>query len=159
MKSSKLNSLASLVGLFLAEMHQYDAGRTLPLLHAAQLTMPQLAVLEFVHHPRTVSGIADHIGLSRPATSQMINKLVRRTLVRRSESASDRREKAVELTVQGQELLARISAARTKRFLASLARLSGAAVIRLEKALLQAVTELQGERSSVSQRRHRVEHA
>ena len=157
----KLNakSLESLVAAFLTEMHRYDAGRTLPLLHAAQLTTPQLAVLEFVHRPRTVSGVADHVGLSRPATSQMINKLVQRRLVRRSEGQSDRRQKAVVLTAQGEQLLARVSAARIRRFQASLARLSAPVASCLEEALVRVVAELREERPSFSGRHQKVGHA
>ena len=102
MKSfAKTTSLTKLVTLFLGEMHRFDAGRTLPLLHAAKLTTPQLAALEFVFERRTISAVASYLGLSRPATSQMIHKLVRRGLVRRFEGATDRREKAVVLTPKG----------------------------------------------------------
>jgi DNA-binding MarR family transcriptional regulator len=136
-------SLALLVGRFLTEMHRHDAGRTLPLLHAAKLTMPQLAVLEFVRVARTVSAVAVHVGLSRPATSQMIDKLVDRKLVRRSEGAVDRREKALLLSAKGIALLDRISAAREARFKASLAVLSPHVARRLMRALEETVTELE----------------
>ena len=153
------SSLASLVAAFLGEMHRYDAGRTLPLLHAAQVTTPQLAVLEYVHVPRTVSAVAEHVGLSRPATSQMINKLVERRLVRRSEGRVDRREKVVVITALGDQLLARVAAARTKRFHASLAHLSAAAASDLKGALLRALAELREETTSVGPRRQKVDHA
>ena len=135
-------SLAHLVGRFLGEMHRYYAGRTLPLMHAAKLTTPQLAVLEFVRVARTVSAVAEHVGLSRPATSQMINKLVARQLVRRSESVADRREKAVVMGAKGIALLERISAARAARFGASLAVLSPRVAARLMGALEEAVAAL-----------------
>ena len=145
----KLNSAASrsalerLVGEFLAEMHRFDAGRTLPLLHTARLSTPQLAVLEFVRLPRTVSQTADHIGLSRPATSQLVQKLVERQLVRRSEGLADRRERAVVLAARGVSLLDGIAAARAARFHASLAELPARTAARLEGALAEAVEALQ----------------
>ncbi len=129
-------------------MHRHDAGRTLPLLHLAKLNTPQLAVLQFVQMPRTVSTIADHIGLSRPATSQLVNKLVRRRLVRRSEGAADRREKRIVLGAHGAALLGRIDAARMARFQASLKVLSDRVAIRLAKSLALAVTAM--ERSGAS---------
>jgi len=91
--SGTTRSLTRLVALFLGELHRFDAGRTLPLLHSAKLTTPQLAALEFVFELRTISSVASYLGLSRPATSQMVHKLVRRGLIRRSEGSVDRRER------------------------------------------------------------------
>lgn len=125
-------------------MHRYDAGRTLPILHASGVTTPQLAALEFVCTPRTVSAVADHLGLSRPATSQMVQKLVRRGFIRRSEGAVDRRERALVLSAQGKTLLATIAAARVARFEASLAALPSAVANRLRVAVSAATEALQG---------------
>ena len=145
---AKNRSLARLVTRFLSQMHRYDAGRTLPLMHAAKITTPQLAVLEFVRVARTISSIAVHVGLSRPATSQMINKLAHRRLVRRSEGAVDRREKAVVLTARGSALLDRISAARSARFQASLAALPPQASARFRGALREVIAALDKARAS-----------
>ncbi|MGH9737038.1 MAG: MarR family winged helix-turn-helix transcriptional regulator [Candidatus Acidiferrales bacterium] len=142
MKLKQERSAAELVSRFLSEMHRYDAGRTLPLMYGAKLSTPQLAVLEFVRAARTVSTVALHVGLSRPATSQMINKLVDRGLVGRSEGSVDRREKVVTLTSEGRELLDRISAARAARFEASLAGLSPRIVARLKHTLEDVLAEL-----------------
>jgi MarR family transcriptional regulator, organic hydroperoxide resistance regulator len=141
-------TLGKLVGQFLSEMHRFDAGRTLPVLHAARVTTPQLAVLEFVRTPRTVSAIAQHVGLSKPATSQMVQKLVQQHLVQRSEGATDRRERAVELTSAGQVLLGTIEAARAARFDASLAQLPPRIAARLESALAATVHSLRREHAS-----------
>lgn len=138
----KTASLTKLVTLFLGEMHRFDAGRTLPLLHAAQLTTPQLAALEFVFEGRTISAVASYLGLSRPTTSQMIHKLVRRGLVRRSEGATDRREKAVELTAKGRLLLEEIAAARAARFAESISVLPKRTASRLKGALREAVRHM-----------------
>lgn len=138
---------ASLVGQFMQAMHRCDGGRTLPLLHAAKLTMPQMAVLEYVAAPRTVSAVADYIGLSRPATSYMLDKLVRRGFVRRSEGKVDRRERSVVLTAKGAALLHRIHATRVARFEASLAGLSPQAATRLVRALTAVMAELDSVRN------------
>ena len=135
--------LAHLVVRFMSAMHRYDDDRTLALMHAEKLTTPQLAVLEFVRVPRTVSVIAVHVGLSRPATSQTINKLVKRRLVRRSEGTLDRREKAVALSASGTTLLEKISRFRSARFRASLAALSPATGGRLGVVLESVVAELE----------------
>jgi DNA-binding MarR family transcriptional regulator len=135
--------LVRLVGRFLEHMHRHDAGRTLPLLHAARVTTPQLAVLEFARTPRTISAVADHVGLSRPATSQMIEKLFRRRFIQRSESQRDRREKRVLLSASGIALLDRIHAARLTRFGASLASLPKRTATRLTGALAEAVAAME----------------
>jgi DNA-binding MarR family transcriptional regulator len=140
---SRNSSLAKLVARFLGEMHRHDAGRTLPLLHAANLTTPQLAALEFVSEPHTISEIASFLGLSLPATSQMIHKLVHRGLVRRSEGVSDRREKSVVLNRRGRVLIEKIAAARAVRFAASISVLPARTAVRLKGALRQAVWEME----------------
>lgn len=134
--------LVRLVGCFMHAMHAHDAGRTLPLLHATKLTTPQLAVLEFVRTPRTVSAIADHVALSRPATSQMIQKLVQRRLIRRFDGSTDRRKKTIALSPTGAALLERISAARMARFGASLSVLPARVAAQLARALVEAVAVL-----------------
>ena len=137
--SSDIAPLAGLVSRFLSEMHRYDAGRTLRLLHESSITTPQLAVLEFVRVSRTLSAIADHIGLSLPAASQMVSKVVQRRIVRRSEGVADRREKAIEITAKGIALLESISAARMARFESSLSALPPRVADRLRGALAAAV--------------------
>ena len=124
-------------------MHAHDAGRTLPVLHAAKLTTPQLAVLEFVRTPQRVSAVADYVALSRPATSQMIEKLVQRRLIRRFEGSADRREKTVVLSATGATLLERIAAVRMARFEASLSVLPARVAAQLALALAEAVAVLE----------------
>ena len=140
--------LGQLVAEFLSEMHRYDAGRTLPILYDARLTTPQLAALEFVRTPGTVSALANHLGLSLPATSQTVQKLVRRRLISRSEGATDRRKKILRLTGPGRSLLAEIAAARAKRFEASLTVLSAAVADQLQSALSEAVHALNPTRAA-----------
>jgi DNA-binding MarR family transcriptional regulator len=134
--------LGSLVGRFLSAMHRYDFGRTLPMLHSAKITTAQLAVLEFVCEPRTVSIVADHLGLSRPATSQLIEKLVGGGLVRRIQGTMDRRERNVSLSAKGKALLDRIVAARAARFQSSLDVLPAAIAGKFRVILAEVVDAL-----------------
>ena len=140
--SESRRSLGRLVARFLRQMHRFDAGRTLGLLHDSGLTTAQLALLEFVGEPRTVSAISDYLGLSLPATSQMVQRLVERGLIQRSEGAVDRRERQIVLAPAGESLLGAIAAARVARFEASLAVLPRTVVARLESALRAAVEAL-----------------
>ena len=135
-------ALAKLVGRFMRAMHRHDAGRMLPLVHRADLTLAQLAVLDFVQVPRTVSAVAENAGLSRPATSQMIDKLVRRGWVGRTEGVADRRQRALMLSGRGRVLMEKVHAARAERFEASLRVLSVSAARRLSAALQEATAEL-----------------
>jgi DNA-binding MarR family transcriptional regulator len=141
--SAKRDSIPKLVARFLGEMHRCDAERALPLLHAAKLTTTHLAALEFVSRPRSISGVASFLGLSLPATSQMIHKLVRRGLVRRSESVSDRREKTVLLSARGGNLVEKIAAARAAQFAASISRMPPRSLARLKGALREAVLHME----------------
>jgi DNA-binding MarR family transcriptional regulator len=140
----------STVGLsvdrFLRVMHRYDAGRTLPILHASKLTTAQIAALEFAREPRRVSDIATYLGLSRPATSQMIDKLAGKRLVLRIEGAADRRQRNVVLSARGRALVDRIAAARAARFDASLAVLDAAAAARFHSILEEVIARLEARR-------------
>lgn len=134
--------LGSLLHRFLDAMHRYDAGRTLPILHASRLTTPQIAALEFTREPKTVSVVASYLGLSRPATSQMIDRLVRIRLVLRTESATDRRRRNVVLSAKGKSLLDRIFTARAARFDSSLAALPPVVANRFASILIEVIESL-----------------
>lgn len=56
----------------------------------------------------TISELALHLNLGRPATSILVDRLVQLGFVRRTEDASDRRRTHVTLTAQGDELVTRL---------------------------------------------------
>jgi DNA-binding MarR family transcriptional regulator len=153
MKLSREN-LGELVDRFMRAMHRFDNGRTLSILHAAAVTTPQLAVLEFVHRPRLVSEIAVFCGLSRPATSQLVDKLARAGLVSRSEGANDRRQRNVVASAKGRALVERVAAARAARFAASLAAVPSPLARRFSSVLDEIVAALNPS-SAVRRRRRR----
>ena len=123
-------------------MHRYDGGRTIPILHGARLTSGQLAALELARRPRTVSSIADELGLSRPATSHIVATLVRARFIRRTEGAHDKRERNVSLTRKGHALLGRVAQARAARFERSFASVPPALAERLATVLRDVITTL-----------------
>lgn len=123
-------------------MHRFDRGRTRPLLHTAGLTTAQLAVLETVRDPRTVSALAADLGLSRPAASQLVEKLVRAGLVVRTAEARDRRVRSVALTRRGRGVLTRVSAARAARFAGALDALPRPVAARFRAVLRDVVGTL-----------------
>ncbi len=77
------------------------------LLKAKGLSLPQWGALQLLRAkgPCSVSAIARHLGLSATATSHLVDRLVRMSLVDRSEDAADRRQKNVTLTDPGNALL------------------------------------------------------
>jgi DNA-binding MarR family transcriptional regulator len=52
-----------------------------------------------------INTLASHLGISNPAVSQMIEKLVRSGMVRRIDNPHDRRGKLLELTQEGKDLV------------------------------------------------------
>jgi DNA-binding MarR family transcriptional regulator len=85
------------------------------------LSVPQFRTLAFLgNHPgASISDIAEHIGLTLPSVSKMIDRLEARHLVERCSTAGDRRRVSLELTPQGETTL-RVAAAATRARLAEM---------------------------------------
>ncbi len=71
------------------------------------LSMSQFAALhELSHHGSLgVSEIGDGLGVSNPAASQLLDRLVQQELITRAENPQDRREKQLILTEKGRSVL------------------------------------------------------
>src|SRR5262245_51845209 len=67
------------------------------------LSVPQFRALAYLgRHPgASLSDVAEHIGLTLPSISKMIDRLVARELVARSNASQDRRRISLELTPLG----------------------------------------------------------
>jgi DNA-binding MarR family transcriptional regulator len=67
------------------------------------LTVPHFRALVFMNRREdaSVSALAEHLGLSLPATSRLVDLLVRRGLVERREASTDRRRVSLGLTRSG----------------------------------------------------------
>jgi len=80
----------------------------------AGLSPSQAITLMHLHHSGVsdVTEIAERVGVTSAAASQLIERMVQMGLVVRSESQEDRRYKQVELTEQGQALVKRSCEAR-----------------------------------------------
>jgi len=100
-----------------AEMRQY---------RAADLSVPQFRTLGFLGRQpgASLSAVAEHIGLTLPAVSTLVNGLVERRLVARSRPPDDRRRITLTLTEQGQATLEATHAAAAARLAERLAALS-----------------------------------
>ena len=67
------------------------------------LSMSQVGALFHIHNhgSSAVSDLGDHLGISNPAASQMIERMVQLGLIERTEDPDDRRAKKIVLTERG----------------------------------------------------------
>ena len=86
---------------------------------AADLSVVQFRTLAFINRKKGVSlsDVADHIGLTLPSMSKMVDGLVNRKLVNRNEHDTDRRRVCLSITAAGKQELD-TSQANTQAFLA-----------------------------------------
>jgi len=108
------------------------------------LSMAQMVTLLALAHVTvlSVSAIAQILRLSLPATSHLVDRLVRAELVRRSEDPEDRRAKRVALTARGTSFVRKLEAARTREVAQVFNHLSSEARARLGDTLLLVIDEL-----------------
>jgi DNA-binding MarR family transcriptional regulator len=101
------------------------------------LTVPQLRALLFVRrHPGAgLSMLAEHLGVSLPAASGLVDRLVRGDLLERTTDPTERRRIRLQLTAAGVELLGRSHLLVRARLSADLATLTPAELRRLGSAL------------------------
>jgi DNA-binding MarR family transcriptional regulator len=85
----------------------------------ADLSIPQFRTLAFIDRnvDASLSDVAEHIGLTLPSISKIVDGLVTRKLVTRQTHATDRRRMTLELTARGQTAL-QVSRAATRACLA-----------------------------------------
>ncbi len=73
---------------------------------ASELSVPEFRTLGYLsrHAGGSLTAVADHIGLSLPAMSRLVDGLVERKLVARQFDAADRRRVTLTLTPRGNAL-------------------------------------------------------
>ena len=73
----------------------------------SELSVPQFRVLIFLnrHEGASLSDIAEHLGLTLPSMSKMIDGLLARNMVTRQMHSEDRRRVTLALTVPGREAM------------------------------------------------------
>ncbi len=89
------------------------------------LSVPQYRSLNYIHkNPgASLSGVAEHVGLTLPSTSKLVDGLVERGLIDRRECTEDRRRIDLVLTAEGIAILEdsyRNTQARLSRLLSGL---------------------------------------
>ena len=108
------------------------------------LSMSQLGALFHIHRMghSGVTDLGEHLGVSSPAASQMLDGLVQQGLILRTEDPSDRRVKQIVLTDKGLRVLEESMPTR-QNWLQELAK----ALSDSEKESVTAVLELLSERA------------
>jgi DNA-binding MarR family transcriptional regulator len=88
------------------------------------LSVPQFRALVFIgaQPASTLSRVAEHVGLTRPSASVLVDGLVKRRLMRRNPHPTDRRCVTLDLTQAGRAAVSQAQR-RTQAFLAE--RLAG----------------------------------
>jgi DNA-binding MarR family transcriptional regulator len=80
------------------------------------LSPSQLSTLMHLYYSDDcgVSSLSDHLGITKPAVSQLIERLVKMGLLARTENPNDRRSKQLSITSEGEMLIRQGIDARRK---------------------------------------------
>jgi DNA-binding MarR family transcriptional regulator len=116
--------LSALVNELLSHVHRRSAGDSLALM------------------TESVGTIATCLRLSPPATSHLVDRLVRAKLVARTEDPEDRRQKRLAITDVGRSLVQRINSERSREVSVVLSRLTPALRRQFAEVLERVVEEL-----------------
>jgi DNA-binding MarR family transcriptional regulator len=114
-------------------------------LQEAELSMPQLAALHALHAQgsHSVSSLGRHLRLSLAATSHLVERLVARGLVTRTEDPTDRRQKRVALSQEGVAFVRGINSRAIDTFERLLADVPQDVRDRFDQALAEVADALQ----------------
>jgi DNA-binding MarR family transcriptional regulator len=79
----------------------------------ANMSIPQFRTLRFIQRnpDSSLSDIANHLGLTLPSASKLVDGLVKQKLIDRQEATTDRRRLTIGLTPSGESL---VNSARTR---------------------------------------------
>jgi DNA-binding MarR family transcriptional regulator len=102
-----------------------------------EITFPQYRVLVLLEDssPRSVTELAQALGVSASTTTRMCDRLVRKHLVERSASAADRRRVDLVLAPAGREVIDRVTTRRREALVEGLRALTPVERARLARAL------------------------
>lgn len=103
----------------------------------ANLTVPQFRALRFLQrHPTAcLSDLAEHLGLTPPSTSKLVDGLVKQALVARQSQAADRRRLSLRLTPAGEAIITAARAGAQARLAQALGGLAAKDLRLIRQAL------------------------
>ena len=104
---SSVNKFHAVMREWVKEFMSRSTQDLIPFLKQSDLNMAQYGTLMRLHHQDKcgVSDIGDQLGITHPAASQLVEKLVQNGLVERTEAAHDRRVRQLALTSKGRALV------------------------------------------------------
>ena len=116
----------------------------LQFMNSLELTVPQAIALKQLDKGGvySVGDIAKLTGLSKPATSHLVERLVRIGLVERTEDPNDRRQKQIKFSQKAQHLFHQMKEKHRSCVMKSLAVLSDTTREQLQKLLITMKQEL-----------------
>lgn len=122
LREQDLRNLSLLFQQLMDLMYQVSAGEALTLMNEVGLTMPQIVTLHALRHAGSmpIGALAEVLHLSASATSHLVERLVERSFVARTEDPNDRRQKQVAITPEGLEVIARLGRSRTESLMRAL---------------------------------------
>ncbi|MBZ5586934.1 MAG: MarR family transcriptional regulator [Acidobacteriia bacterium] len=125
-------------------MAEASLGEDLAIMAETGLTLPQILTLYTLHDngPRCVSSVAQVLHLSQPATSQLLDRLVKERLVDRAEDPGDRRRKRLAITPRGVRLVTRLIEAKSRSLNHAASRLTPQVRRKLAAVLQEALAQL-----------------
>ena len=73
----------------------------------SDISIPQFRAMRFIqsHPDSSLSNLAEHLGLTLPSVSKLVDGLVKQKLLSRKESTSDRRKLTLVLTASGRGIV------------------------------------------------------
>jgi DNA-binding MarR family transcriptional regulator len=103
----------------------------------AGLSVPQLRALLFVnrHQGAALGSLAEHLGLTPPSTSKLVEELVKRGLLERETSPADRRRLQLGVSPAGKRLLETVLKETHGRLSAALAGLGPGELLSVSQGL------------------------
>ena len=90
------------------------AGDSLCVMAESGLTMPQIVSLKILDHggPQNISFVGERLSLTPSTVSHLVDQLVKKGFVDRTEDPDDRRQKRIAITASGATLLRRLTDSR-----------------------------------------------
>lgn len=134
-------ALTELYGL----VSRREGAGALQIMSESGLTLPQIAALHALRWggPMSIGRLVEQIRLSASATSHLVDRLVEKGLVDRSEDPDDRRQKRVAVTESGIDLVERLGQARHQELMRTVGALDPALRADLAAVLESAIQQLQ----------------
>ena len=144
--TNKTAALRSVVGRFIAEAMSSDTDEMFRLLQREDLSMPRIVALTLIHKRGSVSitEISNFLDLSLGNTSMLVDKLVCKELVTRTEDEHDRRHKRIMVTPKGRAVVEELRETRVQSVVIRMLTLSPDLLDRLIDVLGDVVEQLPG---------------